>query len=48
MTSLFKGTLSWRTVLPAMAAYNVARVFIEARLAGDHGRRDYRYSCAMT
>ncbi|HMR65073.1 MAG TPA: CAAX protease [Anaerolineae bacterium] len=29
VTNLFKGALSWRTVLPAMAAYNVARVFLE-------------------
>ncbi|MCB0164205.1 MAG: CAAX protease [Anaerolineae bacterium] len=28
-TNLFKGVLSWRTVLPALAAYNVTRVFLE-------------------
>lgn len=31
MTNLFKGVLSWRTILPSMAAYNVARVFLEHR-----------------
>jgi predicted Abi (CAAX) family protease len=29
LTNLLKGTLSWRTVLPALASYNVARVFVE-------------------
>ena len=27
--NLFKGAISWRTVLPALAAYNVSRVFLE-------------------
>ncbi len=29
LTNVFKGALSWRTIFPAMAAYNVARVFLE-------------------